>query len=118
MTEVSDTALRDVVLKRLDADTKPEVEWSALVLAALEGPNQLARLLDEGSREAARTAVPQAPSAKARIAFLRSITVEGFRGIGQKATLELTPGPGLTLVVGLENVKVRRPVVVEVHGDC
>ena len=35
-----------------------------------------------------------------RIAFLRTITVEGFRGIGPKATLDLTPGPGLTLVVG------------------
>jgi len=61
MTEASDTALRDVVLKRLDADTKPADEWSALVLAALEGPDQLARLLDEGSQEAAKTKLPQAP---------------------------------------------------------
>jgi len=100
MTEASNTALRDVVLKRLDADTKPADEWSALVLAALEGPDQLARLLDEGSQEAAETWLPQAPSAKARVAFLRGITVEGFRGIGPKATLDLAPGPGLTLVVG------------------
>jgi len=28
------------------------------------------------------------------------VSVEGFRGIGQKKTLELPPGPGLTLVVG------------------
>src|SRR5207244_1978449 len=28
------------------------------------------------------------------------ITVEGFRGVGPSATLELTPGPGLTLVIG------------------
>ncbi len=39
---MSDTTLRDLVLKRLDADTKPEDEWSALVLAALEGPDELA----------------------------------------------------------------------------
>lgn len=32
--------------------------------------------------------------------FLRAITVRGFRGIGPEATLRLTPGPGLTLVVG------------------
>jgi hypothetical protein len=32
--------------------------------------------------------------------FLRRITAQGFRGIGPKATLDLTPGPGLTLVVG------------------
>ncbi len=31
---------------------------------------------------------------------MRSITVSGFRGIGAAATLELEPGPRLTLVVG------------------
>ena len=43
---------------------------------------------------------PAGPPAKPRIAFLKAIAVEGFRGIGPKATLDLTPGPGLTLVVG------------------
>ncbi|MCP2339534.1 AAA family ATPase [Actinomadura rupiterrae] len=33
-------------------------------------------------------------------AFLKSITVSGFRGIGAKTSLGFTPGPGLTLVVG------------------
>ena len=33
-------------------------------------------------------------------AYLRSITVEGFRGIGPKASLSFPAGPGLTLVVG------------------
>jgi len=37
---------RDLVLKRLDADTRPEDEWSALVLGALEGPEELERLLE------------------------------------------------------------------------
>src|SRR6201991_217120 len=32
--------------------------------------------------------------------WLRSVTVEGFRGIGAPATLELEPSPGLTVVVG------------------
>ena len=111
-----ETTLRDLVLKRLEADTKPEDEWSALVLAALEGEAELTKLLDDGkggvgreSREAAAEGHRQQPAAgnqnpaepqPPRIAFLRSISVEGFRGIGQKATLELTPGPGLTLVVG------------------
>ena len=125
-----DTTLRDLVLKRLDADTRPEDEWSALVLAALEGPDELAQLLDEQAPEGAKPLSPRAPSAETggegsavpgkpsgtppgkplgkapaepaspRIAFLRTITVEGFRGIGPKATLDLTPGPGLTLVVG------------------
>src|SRR5262249_31343550 len=43
---------------------------------------------------------PQPCAGKPQIAFLRSITAQGFRGIGQKTTLDLTPGPGLTLVVG------------------
>ena len=51
------------------------------------------------AEESARVG-PLAPSTPPRIAFLRTITVEGFRGIGLKATLDLTPGPGLTLVVG------------------
>src|SRR5207249_1573315 len=33
-------------------------------------------------------------------AYLTSLTVQGFRGIGPKRTLSLTPGPGLTIVVG------------------
>jgi energy-coupling factor transporter ATP-binding protein EcfA2 len=32
--------------------------------------------------------------------FLSAIEVEGFRGIGPRARLDLEPGPGLTLVVG------------------
>ena len=51
-----DTTLRDLVLKRLDADTKPEDAWSALVLAALESPEELESLL-EGPLS------PRAPSA-------------------------------------------------------
>lgn len=34
------------------------------------------------------------------MAYLTGITVEGFRGVGEQRTLELRPGPGLTLVVG------------------
>jgi DNA repair exonuclease SbcCD ATPase subunit len=33
-------------------------------------------------------------------ALLQSIRVEGFRGVGQAATLKISPGPGLTLIVG------------------
>ena len=35
---MSDTTLRELVLARLEKDTQPEDEWSALVLAALESP--------------------------------------------------------------------------------
>src|SRR5262249_25917854 len=35
-----------------------------------------------------------------RVAYLHSITVEGFRGVGKPVTLALPAGPGLTLVTG------------------
>jgi hypothetical protein len=105
---VPDTTLRDLVLKRLDAATKPEDEWSALVLAALDGSAGLEKLLEESPSSRAPSAVTGGegsavaaqPPATPRIAFLKTIAVEGFRGIGKNAALDLTPGPGLTLVVG------------------
>jgi energy-coupling factor transporter ATP-binding protein EcfA2 len=39
-------------------------------------------------------------AAEPQVAYLRSITVEGFRGVGKQVSLELPPGPGLTLVIG------------------
>ncbi|MGW0705315.1 AAA family ATPase [Streptomyces sp. NPDC002643] len=38
--------------------------------------------------------------ARAQRAYLQSVTVGGFRGIGRTARLPLRPGPGLTLVTG------------------
>jgi hypothetical protein len=101
---LSDTTLRDLVLNRLEADTQPEDEWSALVLAALEGPDELAQLLDDGNSTPAKleqTEAQQTPAQtphthQPRTAFLRRLTAQGFRGIGPQATLDLTPGPGLT----------------------
>jgi hypothetical protein len=125
-----ETTLRDTVLKRLDAAAGDDNDWYPLVLAALEGAQELQKQLDaaeaegegqpgattEAGAEAANAtanatanAAPTTPAvavatatatATPRIAFLSKLTIEGFRGIGQKATLDLTPGPGLTLVVG------------------
>ena len=104
---MSDTTLRDLVLARLEKDTGPEDEWAALVLAALESPEELDQLLADGngaaqkaSPDKAPTQDPTAPEKPPRTAFLRRLTAQGFRGIGPQATLDLTPGPGLTLVVG------------------
>ena len=72
------------------------------MLAACEGPAELAAVLDGSKTPAPRALTPAKPEATAEPpgAYLQSITVEGFRGIGPSATLELKPGPGLTLVVG------------------
>lgn len=44
------------------------------------------------------TTVPAASLAKG--AVLKSVTVQGFRGIGPSRTIELPPGPGLTVITG------------------
>jgi hypothetical protein len=96
-------AFTEHVLDRLVADDHGDEPWADLVLAACAGAEALTAALDghgtprpapEGGGKTA-AAPPEPPGA-----YLRSITVEGFRGIGPAATLTLTPGPGLTLVVG------------------
>lgn len=86
------------ILDRLSADTHAK-PFEHLVLAALEGPEALRQTLEAQATEPA--AVPAAAAAAApRVAYLKKIAVEGFRGIGKRADLDLHPGPGLTLVVG------------------
>jgi hypothetical protein len=43
-----EATLRDTVLKRLDAAAGDDNDWYPLVLAALEGAQELEKLLDEG----------------------------------------------------------------------
>ena len=65
-------------------------------------PEQVASLV----LDAMRASAPEAgageggPSRGPGRVYLKSVSVEGFRGIGPKATLYLTPGPGLTVVTG------------------
>ena len=96
------TSLSDLLLERLQKDAGPKEDWPDLVLAALEGEGAVDALLAAGKRgaKAMRATAQDKAGTPARAAYLRSITVEGFRGIGRPATLELVPGPGLTLVVG------------------
>jgi recombinational DNA repair ATPase RecF len=93
-----DLGLRRTVMGRLEAEGGLENGAGALVLAALAGHDSLEAQL-EGSSASPRPDATQASPAPAG-AFLRSVAVEGFRGIGRAQTLELAPGPGLTLVVG------------------
>ncbi|GAA0917322.1 AAA family ATPase [Streptomyces thermoalcalitolerans] len=58
--------------------------------------------LDEDTRALLLTVFQDDGGAGGRMpgAYLQSVTVSGFRGIGRTARLPLTPGPGLTLVTG------------------
>lgn len=94
-----DDALLGIVLERL-ADKPLSSQAEDLLLAAFDGDQALAAQLDAPLAQryprTAGTAVEQEPVG----AYLRSVTVSGFRGIGPAATLAIAPGPGLTLVVG------------------
>ncbi len=90
-----------IVDRRLEATGALEHGWSLLVLGACESDASLTAVL-EGRAPTTRRGIATAekePQDRPG-AYLDSITVEGFRGVGPKRTLEIQPGPGLTLVVG------------------
>ncbi len=98
---MQDELLR-IVEERLASDKADRQDWSFYVLAACEGEQTLTDVVDGG--EAAmrqRTAFTAPVTLQEPVgSFLKSIEVEGFRGVGPARRLELSPGPGLTLVVG------------------
>jgi ABC-type Mn2+/Zn2+ transport system ATPase subunit len=70
------------------------------LLAALDGDESLAGQLREGAAER-HVHAPPIPEVKDPVgAYLSSVTVAGFRGIGAPSTLAVNPGPGLTLILG------------------
>ena len=89
------TLISDVI-DRLEADTSLATEVEELAFAALL--NKVEECL---GGDAPSKSVPKATEASDPVrAYVQSVTVEGFRGIGPKVKLELSPGPGLTLVIG------------------
>ena len=90
--------LLDLVLDRVEASSLSD-QAGLLVLAAFEGEQELAQALEGAAGD--RPSVPAgAAVGEPRRTYLQSISVAGFRGIGPEASLRLTAGPGLTLVVG------------------
>lgn len=84
------------VLDRLDADGRASGVVANLVVGALRDR------LDDASNGVVvgHPERPQGEESAPVRAFLESVAVTGFRGIGPTSTLALRPGPGLTLVVG------------------
>ena len=91
-----DDLLQSEVLARLDRDDRLERRVADLVLAALLGDIEACL----GGKTPSRPAIKPAQTGSPVRAYVESISVEGFRGIGPKATLSFRPGPGLTLIVG------------------
>jgi recombinational DNA repair ATPase RecF len=93
-----DDVLLGIVLRRLEEFPLPEQAVDVL-LAALEDDESLsAQLGGQTLPRSKATDIATAPTPAG--AYLQSLTVSGFRGIGPPATLTVTPRPGLTLVVG------------------
>jgi recombinational DNA repair ATPase RecF len=87
-----------LVRDRLRAEGLLDERVGRIVLASFGGSTALDLLLDDGVLAPA-LGDPERPDLPSS-AYLVSISIEGFRGIGPRATLELPPGPGLTLVIG------------------
>ena len=93
-----DDVLLGIVLRRLESS--PLAEQAAdLLLAALEGDEALSAQPGGQAQPHSGARAVTAPPRPAG-AYLKSLTVSGFRGIGPPATLDVTPSPGLTLVIG------------------
>lgn len=91
-----------IVEDRLERSGRANDAWAMLVLAACEGQESLDAVLGGKARRATSKSAPKVKRGKQEPpgAYIRSVTVEGFRGVGPRKTLELTPGPGLTLIIG------------------
>jgi recombinational DNA repair ATPase RecF len=91
--------LQDIIRARLDEDKKLGERARVMITAACRSDEALAAALGGEAIHSATRGLPQAVDGR-HPALLQSIRVEGFRGVGPAATLEISPGPGLTLVVG------------------
>ena len=95
--------LQDRVVNRLVETGDADKPLALVVLAALEGESALTAYLDGTKTPASPTPSP-ATGADKHVEppgiYVSSVTVEGLRGVGKPATLDLHAGPGLTLVIG------------------
>jgi energy-coupling factor transporter ATP-binding protein EcfA2 len=95
---VPDPTIFGLVVDQLASDPPTVAGSDDLVLAAFEGAASLEASLAGNAVAAASGANTSAT--RPPTVFLRTVEVEGFRGIGPPVSLRLVPGPGLTLVVG------------------
>jgi DNA repair exonuclease SbcCD ATPase subunit len=90
--------IRSLIQDRLTGQGVRQRDWVGAVLASCDGRVALEQYLadpsalQEGSQAQVLAAHPGA--------YLASVKVAGFRGVGEPQTLSFNPGPGLTLIVG------------------
>ncbi|MDG4774969.1 AAA family ATPase [Solwaraspora sp. WMMD792] len=98
MTDNTDT-VDQLILDHLADAELPEAAES-LIFAALSGADDFAAALGGAPPRRPQPAGTDTDTAEPVGTYLDTIEVTGFRGIGPTATLNLTPGPGLTVVTG------------------
>jgi recombinational DNA repair ATPase RecF len=102
MVNVEGAALASVEMLIFDRVTDADLPDAVadLLVAALLGDADLAAVLEADGYERPSVQLAAADAGMPAGMYLRTVAVEGFRGIGAPATLRLQPGPGLTLIVG------------------
>jgi len=88
------------VWELLDADDVVADETTYLVAAALQSDEALAEQLGDDAPVPERPEATTCGGPAPLRAFLQSITVSGFRGIGPRTTLEVNPYHGITVISG------------------
>ena len=98
---MTSTLIQDTLYQRLVEQKRANDEFALYVLAACEGQDALAAYI--GGTAAPALPEPGAAGGKASAVpptYVGNIQVRAFRGIGDDSHLKLTPGPGVTLVIG------------------
>ncbi len=88
------------VLELADGDLTLTDEVRLIILGALESDQALDDAVGGVGQTLAQVAASVDDAPPPIGAFLKSITVAGFRGIGESVTVPLHPGPGLTIIAG------------------
>lgn len=89
------------VWELLDSDEAIGEQAMYLVAAALEGEEQLfAQAGGSSALSRPDSGAETTPTPDPVVAFLRAVTVAGFRGIGPSSRLEVPPRPGITVISG------------------
>jgi len=91
--------LQEIIQARLGEEKKLGERARIMITAACRSDEALAAALG-GEAIPGETQFQRETVDGRYPALLQSVRVEGFRGVGPEATLEISPGPGLTLVVG------------------
>ena len=94
-----DNVLLTLIFDRL-AEAKLDNAVEDTVLAACESRESLEKLLSDTGFVLPTRPVGLTAEKDPAGAYLTSISVQGFRGVGNRVSIELDPGPGLTAVVG------------------